>query len=67
MVKRGMLTKDDLPNIHLQEYALGVNVYPSYFSSIINDDVESSALTDATNPPWTRLVKSPRANSLKSI
>ena len=27
-------------SIHLQEYALGVNVYPSYFSSIINDDVE---------------------------
>src|SRR5665647_2276906 len=40
MVKRGMLTMDDLPSIHLQEYALGVNVYPSYFSSIINDDVE---------------------------
>jgi 5-formaminoimidazole-4-carboxamide-1-(beta)-D-ribofuranosyl 5'-monophosphate synthetase len=40
MVKRGMLTKEDLPSIHLQEYALGVNVYPSYFSSIINDDVE---------------------------
>ena len=40
MVKRGMLTEDDLPSIHLQEYALGVNVYPSYFSSIINDDVE---------------------------
>jgi 5-formaminoimidazole-4-carboxamide-1-(beta)-D-ribofuranosyl 5'-monophosphate synthetase len=40
MVKRGMLTQDDLASIHLQEYALGVNVYPSYFSSIINDDVE---------------------------
>ena len=40
MVKRGMLTEEDLPSIHLQEYALGVNVYPSYFSSILNDDVE---------------------------
>src|SRR3990170_4345443 len=40
MVNRGMLTKEDLPSIHLQEYALGVNVYPSYFSSIVNDDVE---------------------------
>src|ERR1035437_3242053 len=40
MVKRGMLTQDDLSSIHLQEYVLGVNVYPSYFSSIINDDVE---------------------------
>jgi 5-formaminoimidazole-4-carboxamide-1-(beta)-D-ribofuranosyl 5'-monophosphate synthetase len=40
MVKRGMLTEDDLSSIHLQEYAMGVNVYPSYFSSIVNDDVE---------------------------
>jgi 5-formaminoimidazole-4-carboxamide-1-(beta)-D-ribofuranosyl 5'-monophosphate synthetase len=28
----------------LQEYALGVNVYPSYFSSIIKDDVELLAM-----------------------
>jgi 5-formaminoimidazole-4-carboxamide-1-(beta)-D-ribofuranosyl 5'-monophosphate synthetase len=40
MEKRGLLTKEDLPNVHLQEYVLGVNVYPSYFSSIIDDDVE---------------------------
>ena len=40
MIKRGLLTENDLSTIHLQEYALGVNVYPSYFSSIINDDVE---------------------------
>lgn len=40
MIKRGLLTQDDLSSIHLQEYALGVNVYPSYFSSILNDDVE---------------------------
>jgi 5-formaminoimidazole-4-carboxamide-1-(beta)-D-ribofuranosyl 5'-monophosphate synthetase len=44
MVKRGMLAEDDLPSIHLQEYALGVNVYPSYFSSILNDDVELLAM-----------------------
>ena len=44
MVKRGMLTQDDLAGIHLQEYALGVNVYPSYFSSILNDDVELLAM-----------------------
>jgi 5-formaminoimidazole-4-carboxamide-1-(beta)-D-ribofuranosyl 5'-monophosphate synthetase len=40
MINRGLLTENDLSTIHLQEYALGVNVYPSYFSSIINDDVE---------------------------
>jgi 5-formaminoimidazole-4-carboxamide-1-(beta)-D-ribofuranosyl 5'-monophosphate synthetase len=35
MVARGLLHEDDVDKIHLQEYALGVNVYPSYFSSII--------------------------------
>ncbi len=44
MIKRGLLTKGDLENVHLQEYALGVNVYPSYFSSIINSDVELLAM-----------------------
>lgn len=40
MVDRGLLNKDDIDRVHLQEYALGVNVYPHYFSSIIKDDVE---------------------------
>ncbi len=44
MIKRGLVTKEDLQNIHLQEYALGVNVYPSYFSSILNNDVELLAM-----------------------
>ncbi len=44
MVKRGLLSEDDLGRVHLQEYALGVNVYPSYFSSIIKGDVELLAM-----------------------
>ncbi|MEM3641317.1 MAG: formate--phosphoribosylaminoimidazolecarboxamide ligase [Candidatus Bathyarchaeia archaeon] len=40
MISRGLLNKEDAKHIHLQEYVLGVNVYPHYFSSIINDDVE---------------------------
>ena len=44
MIKRGLLTKEDIDKVHLQEYALGVNVYPSYFSSILNDDVELLAM-----------------------
>lgn len=40
MVTRGLLSMDDIDRVHLQEYALGVNVYPHYFSSIIKDDVE---------------------------
>ncbi|MFB3887926.1 MAG: formate--phosphoribosylaminoimidazolecarboxamide ligase [Candidatus Bathyarchaeia archaeon] len=44
MVERGLLKKADVDKIHLQEYALGVNVYPSYFSSILKDDVELLAM-----------------------
>jgi 5-formaminoimidazole-4-carboxamide-1-(beta)-D-ribofuranosyl 5'-monophosphate synthetase len=44
MMKRGLVTKQDIETVHLQEYALGVNVYPSYFSSIINNDVELLAM-----------------------
>ena len=44
MVKRGLLQENDVDKIHLQEYALGVNVYPSYFSSIIKDEVELLAM-----------------------
>lgn len=40
MIKRGLLSRDDLEKIHLQEYIVGVNVYPHYFSSIIRGDVE---------------------------
>ena len=44
MVARRLLTDEDVDKVHLQEYALGVNVYPSYFSSIIKDDVELLAM-----------------------
>ncbi len=44
MVKRGLLQEEDVNKVHLQEYALGVNVYPSYFSSIIKNDVELLAM-----------------------
>lgn len=40
MVDRGLIGKDDVKRVHLQEYILGVNVYPHYFSSIIRDEVE---------------------------
>lgn len=40
MISRGLISREDAEHIHLQEYVLGVNVYPHYFSSIINDDVE---------------------------
>ncbi len=40
MIKRRLLTKEDTKHIHLQQYVLGVNVYPHYFASILEDNVE---------------------------
>nr|AHM02008.1 5-formaminoimidazole-4-carboxamide-1-(beta)-D-ribofuranosyl 5'-monophosphate synthetase [uncultured miscellaneous Crenarchaeota group] len=40
MIKRGHLLKKDLQNIHFQEYIIGVNVYPLYFHSPLNKEVE---------------------------
>lgn len=40
MIKRGHLRREDLENIHLQEYIIGVNVYPSYFHSPLKNEVE---------------------------
>ena len=40
MLKRGHITKENLENIHFQEYIIGVNVYPLYFYSPLTDEVE---------------------------
>jgi 5-formaminoimidazole-4-carboxamide-1-(beta)-D-ribofuranosyl 5'-monophosphate synthetase len=40
MVKRGHLSKQDLENIHFQEYIIGVNVYPLYFFSPLTNEIE---------------------------
>jgi 5-formaminoimidazole-4-carboxamide-1-(beta)-D-ribofuranosyl 5'-monophosphate synthetase len=40
MVKRGHITKENLENIHFQEYIIGVNVYPLYFYSPLTREVE---------------------------
>jgi len=40
MVRRGLLKEEDGDRIHLQEYVIGANIYPSYFSSIMKNDVE---------------------------
>ena len=40
MLKRGHITKENLENIHLQEYVIGVNVYPLYFYSPLTKEVE---------------------------
>jgi 5-formaminoimidazole-4-carboxamide-1-(beta)-D-ribofuranosyl 5'-monophosphate synthetase len=40
MLKRGHITQEKLDNIHLQEYIVGVNVYPLYFYSPLTEEVE---------------------------
>lgn len=40
MIKKGHLRKEDLKKIHLQEYVIGVNVYPHYFNSLLKNEVE---------------------------
>jgi 5-formaminoimidazole-4-carboxamide-1-(beta)-D-ribofuranosyl 5'-monophosphate synthetase len=40
MIARGHLSQEDLENIHLQEYILGVTVYPLYFYSPLKNEVE---------------------------
>lgn len=40
MIDRGLLNKTEADKIYLQEYVLGVNVYPHYFSSIVKNEVE---------------------------
>ncbi len=40
MLKRGHITRENLENIHMQEYVIGVNVYPLYFYSPLTREVE---------------------------
>jgi 5-formaminoimidazole-4-carboxamide-1-(beta)-D-ribofuranosyl 5'-monophosphate synthetase len=40
MIKKGHLRKGDLEKIHLQEYVIGVNVYPHFFHSLLENEVE---------------------------
>ena len=65
MVKRGLVTREDLTKVHLQEYALGVNVYPSYFSSIINNDVEMLAMDRRYESAVDSIGKIPAAEQLE--
>ncbi len=57
--------RTDLAAIHLQEYALGVNVYPSYFSSILNDDVELLAMDRRYESAVDSIGKIPAAEQLE--
>jgi 5-formaminoimidazole-4-carboxamide-1-(beta)-D-ribofuranosyl 5'-monophosphate synthetase len=40
MILKGFLKKEDMARIHLQEYIMGVTIYPSYFRSVLRKQVE---------------------------
>lgn len=40
MIREGFMKKEDVNKIHLQEYIMGVTIYPSYFRSILRKQVE---------------------------
>ncbi|MBU4256683.1 MAG: formate--phosphoribosylaminoimidazolecarboxamide ligase [Candidatus Thermoplasmatota archaeon] len=40
MINNGHMSEDDLENAHIQEYIIGVNIYTSYFHSVLNDETE---------------------------
>lgn len=40
MILKGFLKKEDMAKIHLQEYILGVTIFPSYFRSLLRKQVE---------------------------
>ena len=65
LVKRGLLKARGFGGIHLQEYALGVNVYPSYFSSILKDDVELLAMDRRYESAVDSIGKIPAAEQLE--
>jgi 5-formaminoimidazole-4-carboxamide-1-(beta)-D-ribofuranosyl 5'-monophosphate synthetase len=65
MLKRGLVTKQDIETVHLQEYVLGVNVYPSYFSSILNNDVELLAMDRRYETAVDSIGKIPAAEQLE--
>ena len=64
MVARGLLSEEDVDKVHLQEYALGVNVYPSYFSSIMKNDVELLAMDRRYESAVDSIGKIPAAQQL---
>ncbi|WGI16752.1 formate--phosphoribosylaminoimidazolecarboxamide ligase [Methanonatronarchaeum sp. AMET-Sl] len=40
MKQKGHITEEDIENVHIQEYIIGVNAYPQYFRSIVRNEVE---------------------------
>lgn len=40
MINNGHMSEKELKNAHIQEYIIGVNIYASYFHSVLNNETE---------------------------
>ena len=65
MLKRGHITKENLENIHFQEYIIGVNVYPLYFYSPITREVELLGMDRRYETTVDSIGKIPAAEQLE--
>jgi 5-formaminoimidazole-4-carboxamide-1-(beta)-D-ribofuranosyl 5'-monophosphate synthetase len=65
MIKRGHLKKEDLERIHLQEYVIGVNVYPHYFHSLLENEVELLGVDKRYESAIDNLGRIPASEQLK--
>ncbi len=65
MITRGHLNREDLEKIHLQEYAIGVNVYPHYFRSLLENEVEFSGVDKRYESAIDNLGRIPASEQLQ--
>ena len=65
MLKRGHITKENLENIHFQEYIIGVNVYPLYFYSPLTREVELLGMDRRYESTVDSIGKIPAAEQLE--
>jgi 5-formaminoimidazole-4-carboxamide-1-(beta)-D-ribofuranosyl 5'-monophosphate synthetase len=65
MLKRRHITKQNLENIHFQEYIIGVNVYPLYFYSPLTREVELLGMDRRYESTVDSIGKIPAAEQLE--
>ncbi|MHC1579548.1 MAG: formate--phosphoribosylaminoimidazolecarboxamide ligase [Candidatus Alkanophagales archaeon] len=65
LLKSGVLREEDLRDVHIQEYVIGVNVYPSYFRSLLHEEVELLAIDRRYESNVDALWKVPAAEQLR--
>ncbi|RLG37653.1 MAG: 5-formaminoimidazole-4-carboxamide-1-(beta)-D-ribofuranosyl 5'-monophosphate synthetase [Candidatus Alkanophagales archaeon] len=64
-LKTGVLREEDLRDVHIQEYVVGVNVYPSYFRSLLHEETELLAIDRRYEANVDALWKIPASEQLQ--